>query len=60
MQGKPKVLSLHTASIAEERLPFAPHLVCAMPAGAKGKRAIPVTTPEAMESSHLVFMEPAR
>lgn len=60
MQGKPKVISLHTVSLAEGRPFSAPHSVCVAPAGAKGKRAMPVTTHQAMESNPLVFMEPAR
>jgi|GEM_PF-3239522 len=60
MQGKPQVISLHTASLTEGRAFFAPHSVWPAPAVAREKRAMAVTTHQAMESDRLVFMEPAR
>lgn len=61
MQGKAKLLSLHTIPPGGRRPSFSPHLVhAATSAGAKGKRAIPVMTHQSIRISRLLFMEPSQ
>lgn len=61
MQGKPKVISLHTAPLAEERRSFAPHSICTRTSAvAEKKCTIPVTTQQPIGGNRFVVMEPTR